>query len=279
MRFPRHRVLAGAAVGAGALAYAVLIEPRRLVVREIVLHPPGWPSALDGLRVGVLADIHAGGPGANAARVRHVVARLNAAAPDLVVLPGDFTDPDVLFGEWTEPEPIARALGELRASLGRFAVLGNHDWINHAARLQRALRDAGIEILEDRALALDAPAPLWVAGFGDFRTRAPDPAAALAAVPDDAAVIAVTHDPDLFPRVPSRVALTVAGHLHGGQIAIPLLWRLKTPTLFGGRYRVGVVEELGRLLYVSSGVGQAGLPLRFGMPPEVAVLELRASGP
>lgn len=111
-----------------------------------------------------------------------------------------------------------------------------------------------------------------------MRTRAPNPDAALADVPTEAAVIAVTHDPDVFPRVPSRVALTVAGHMHGGQVAIPLLQRPFLPSRFGARYRSGVVEELGRLLYVTTGAGQAGMPLRLGVPPEIALLELRSGG-
>jgi len=278
----RKRALRAAGVAGaaalGTLLYGVAIEPRRVAVRRVTLRPRAWTEALDGLRVGVIGDLHAGGPGVGAERVGRWVAALNALEPDIVLIPGDLTDPQVLFGEWTEPEPIAEALGGLRASLGRIAVLGNHDITNDAPRIERALRSAGIVVLDDSAVELAAPAPLWVAGISDMRTRAPNPDAALADVPTEAAVIAVTHDPDVFPRVPSRVALTVAGHMHGGQVAIPLLQRPFLPSRFGARYRSGVVEELGRLLYVTTGAGQAGMPLRLGVPPEIALLELRSGG-
>jgi predicted MPP superfamily phosphohydrolase len=83
------------------------------------------------------------------------------------------------------------------------------------------------------------------------------------------------HDPDLFPRIPSRVALTVAGHLHGGQVNLPLLRRAMLPTRYGERYLAGHVVEGGRHLYVSAGLGTAGLPVRLRRRPEVPLLRLR----
>jgi predicted MPP superfamily phosphohydrolase len=87
-------------------------------------------------------------------------------------------------------------------------------------------------------------------------------------------VLLAVHDPDVFPRVPERPALTVAGHMHGGQVNVPILRRTVLPTRFGERYMAGHVVERGRHLYVSAGVGTAGLPLRLFRPPEVPVLRL-----
>ncbi|HWT24105.1 MAG TPA: hypothetical protein VN213_11420, partial [Solirubrobacteraceae bacterium] len=115
---------------------------------------------------------------------------------------------------------------------------------------------------------------LWVAGTAEARYRRPDIPAALADVPDDAPAILMIHDPDLFPRVPGRVALTVAGHLHGGQVNLPLLRRAMLPTRFGERYLAGLVVEAGRHLYVSSGLGTSGLPVRLRRPPEIPLLRL-----
>ena len=95
-------------------------------------------------------------------------------------------------------------------------------------------------------------------------------------VPDDAPVLLLSHDPDPFPGVPERVALTLAGHTHGGQVAIPLLRRPFVPSRYGERYVRGHVVEDGRHLYVSSGIGTSGLPVRFLRPPEVVSLTLRA---
>jgi len=108
-----------------------------------------------------------------------------------------------------------------------------------------------------------------------MRHRRPNVNRALQAVPHDAPVIVLSHDPDLFPRIPERVALTLAGHLHGGQVAIPLLRRPLMPSRYGERYARGHIVEHGRHLLVTSGVGTSGLPIRFLAPPEVYVLTLR----
>ncbi len=118
-------------------------------------------------------------------------------------------------------------------------------------------------------------AALWLAGIADLWTRTPDIDKALAMVVDDGPVLMFTHNPDLFPRVPARVALTLAGHPHGGQVDLPLLGRLVVPSEFGARYADGHVVEEGRHLFVSSGVGTSILPVRFRVPPEVVVLTLR----
>jgi predicted MPP superfamily phosphohydrolase len=135
-----------------------------------------------------------------------------------------------------------------------------------------ALREEGVTVLENDAVAVRDG--LWVAGAADTRHRFPDLEAALGKPPQDAALLLACHDPDLFPQVPARVALTVSGHLHGGQVNIPVLRRPFVPSYFGDRYLAGHVVERGRHLYVSCGVGTSGLPLRLRRPPEVPVLTL-----
>ncbi|MDQ3741960.1 MAG: metallophosphoesterase, partial [Actinomycetota bacterium] len=160
--------------------------------------------------------------------------------------------------------------------LGRVAVLGNHDWRSGGERVRSALRDAGITVLENEARQLrSARVPLWVAGLADATERVPDVPTALAPVPEDAALIVLSHDPDLFPRVPARAALTVSGHTHGGQVDIPIARRSVIPSRFGDRYAAGHVEEDGRHLFVTRGVGTSSWPIRFRSPPEVVVLTLR----
>jgi predicted MPP superfamily phosphohydrolase len=116
-----------------------------------------------------------------------------------------------------------------------------------------------------------------VAGVADTRHRFADLEAALRKPPQDAAVLLATHDPDVFPDVSARAALTVAGHLHGGQVNVPMLRHAVLPTQFGDRYLAGHVIEEGRHLYVSAGVGTAGLPLRLRRPPEIPVLNLTST--
>jgi predicted MPP superfamily phosphohydrolase len=247
-------------------------EPRQLRVRELDLAPAHWPAELDGLRVGVVSDLHAGAPHIRATTVERVADRLAERRPDLIALLGDYVDPAVRGGEPVAPEAVAQALAGLRAPLGVLAVLGNHDWANAGERMPRALEAAGITVLEDAARELRPG--LWAVGLGDARTRDPDPAAALSAVPPDAAVIVLAHDPDVFPRIPARASLTLSGHTHGGQVDLPLLRRRVIPSRYGDRYAAGHVVEDGRHLFVTRGVGTSGWPVRLRSVPEVVILRL-----
>ncbi|HZP38875.1 MAG TPA: metallophosphoesterase [Methylomirabilota bacterium] len=170
------------------------IEPGRLVVREVPLVIPRWPAGMKPLRVAAIADVHTGAPHITLDRLREVVARTNAARPDLVVLLGDYVVHGVVGGRLVPPEPTAAVLRDLRAPLGVLAVLGNHDWWYDGARVGRALTDAGIPVLDDEAVALRTPGGLlWVAGVGDPWTRPASIGRALAAVPAGAPVIVLTH--------------------------------------------------------------------------------------
>ena len=285
MRMPaadRRLVVAGAAAGAVTLAgasvaaRALWFEPRKIVVRELELELPRWPPALDGLRIAMVSDLHAGGPHIDLDRVERVAEVAASLRPDLFALLGDYIDPEVTFGERVEPEPVAGRLGRVRPPLGSVAVLGNHDWAADGPRVAGAIRTAGIRVLENDAARLArVPEELWVAGLADATTRRPDVDRALAAVPDDAAVLLLSHDPDVFPRVPARVALTLSGHTHGGQVDVPLVKRSWIPSRFGERYAGGHVVEDGRHLVISRGVGNSRLPVRLGVPPEIVLMTLR----
>ena len=128
--------------------------------------------------------------------------------------------------------------------------------------------------VEDTAAKLDtASGPIWIAGISDLWTGRHDLAAALSMVTDDGVpVILLTHNPDVFPLVPDRVALTLAGHTHGGQVRLPFLGRPIVPSRFGQRFAAGHVVEGGRHLFVATGLGTSILPLRFRVPPAVTML-------
>jgi len=247
----------------GIAGWARWVEPRRLVVRRRALRLPGWPPRLDGLRVLLLSDLHAGSA---LIAPERAAARAREEAADLVVLLGDFVDRH----DTAAPEPVAAALGVLDAPLGVLAVLGNHDWHADGPRVRAAFLKAGITVLEDRAVEVGRG--LWVAGVGDLHTRGARLERALAAVPPDAPVLLLSHDPEILPRVPPRVALTVSGHTHGAQVNLPLLRR----AVVRSRHLAGHVRERGRDLYVSTGVGTTGPPVRLARPPEIVVLELRS---
>jgi len=250
------------------------VEPRSLVVREEELALPGWPAAHDGLRVALVSDVHAGAGHMTTGRLAGIVDHVLAAEADVHLLLGDYLDSTTLGDGRARVLEVAEELARLPAAV---AVLGNHDWRGAGPAMGWALRHAGVRVLENDACELRPG--LWAAGVADTRHRLPDSQAALRDVPDDAAVLFLTHDPDFFPDVPARADLTVAGHLHGGQVNVPILRLAAMPTAYGDRYVAGHVVEHGRHLYVSAGLGTAGLPLRLFRRPEVPVLRITSGAP
>jgi predicted MPP superfamily phosphohydrolase len=261
-----------ALAGAAALAYrAAWHEPRALVTPEVPLALPCWPAELNGLRVALVADLHAGAGHMNPERVAWIVDRVLGLDADLNLLLGDYLDSSRLGNGRARVRAVARELTRIPRAV---AVLGNHDWRSAGPGMAWALGEAGVVVLENDAVRVREG--LWVAGLADTRHRFPDLDAALRKPPEDAAVLLATHDPDVFPDVPDRVALTVAGHLHGGQLNVPILRHAVLPTRYGDRYLAGHVVEQGRHLYVSAGLGTAGLPLRLRRLPELPVLRLES---
>lgn len=265
---------ATAAAAAVVAARALWWEPRHVHLTRHDLALQRWPAALDGVRVAVIADLHTGAPHIGLRKLERVVAGVNRARPELVVLLGDYADSDVALATPVTPEAVGQRLAQLRAPA--LAVLGNHDWDQWGTRMRDALHGAGMTVLENEALPLLVRGiRLWIVGVADLATRAPS-LQAVDAVPAGEPVLVLTHHPDVFPSVPSRVALTLAGHVHGAQVNLPLLRTRVTPSRYPDRYRAGHVRERGRHLFVSRGIGTSRLPVRFRAPPEVALLHLRA---
>ncbi|MCB9600049.1 MAG: metallophosphoesterase [Sandaracinus sp.] len=267
----RWRALFGAA--AALFVWAAVLEPRHLVVRERELSLPGWPSALDGLRVGLVGDLHVGAPPMDRARTRKVIDRLAAQEADLLVFLGDLVDTKSLFRSTPNLNALSEDLANLRAPLGTFAVLGNHDHWFGARRVRDTLERAGIPALVNETRRLPAAVPLDLVGVDDAYTGHDDLLRALRG--SEGPRIVVTHTADLFVDVPSEVSLTLAAHTHGGQVRLPLVGPLFVPSRFGTRWVRGHYVEEGRHLWVTSGVGNSMIPVRIGVPPELVVLTLR----
>lgn len=304
----RRQVLKGLALaGVGSMSFGgyALAEPFRLGVTNYSVSPPGWPAGLS-LRVAVLTDPHICEPWLGLDRLRRIVARTNALMPDVVLLLGDYVRGGRM-GLWSREVPHAdwaAVLAGLKAPLGVHAVLGNHDWWEDAEVQERragptksriALEAAGIPVYENDAFRFAKDGlPFWIAGLGDqwaFWSRRTANAAGnrmdgfkgvddlqgtLDRITDDAPVILMIHEPDIFPKVPSRVALTLAGHTHGGQVTIAG-YAPVVPSKYGQRYLYGHIVEEGRNLIVSAGLGCSTLPVRFGAPPEIVLVTV-ASG-
>ena len=288
-RVTRRRVLVGAAglfgLSAGTAVYAAAIEPDGLVVTRYAPALPGWPMGRK-LSITVIADLHAGGPDMQLEHIRRIVDRASALQSDIVLLLGDFIAA-YRFAITKVSDPVwAAELARLRAPLGIWAILGNHDWWHDLKGVRAALAGVNIPVLENDAVLLGpAGQRFWLAGLGDQlaiplghgRYRGVDDLPlTLSRIKTDDPVLLMVHEPDIFPRVPERVALTLAGHTHGGQIRVPFLWQHFVPSKYGARFAYGHVVEDERHLIVSGGLGTSIIPARLGVPPEILHIELGA---
>ncbi len=264
-------------IGVFLVAWAFWFEPASLFNEGYELSIPQWPKTCSGTRIAVLADLHVGSPFNGLEKLDRIIELTQTAQPDLILLAGDYVIHGIIGGEFTPPKTIAKRLADLSAPLGVYAVLGNHDWWLNAARVRRALEAVGITVLEDTSVPIrSGRCEFWLAGISDFWEGPHDIRKALAEVPAGASILVFTHNPDVFPEIPQNVALTVAGHTHGGQVYIPLIGRPVVPSNYGERYAIGHVVEEGRHLFVSSGLGTSILPVRFFVPPEVSILTVRS---
>lgn len=282
--------------GFASAAYAGWVEPMLLTrVKRCAFTPPNWSKAPD-LRIAVLSDIHACRPWMTPERIRSIVADTSALKPDLIVLLGDYVSGMNMVTDYVHSSEWSAALSGLTAPLGVFAVLGNHDWWEDRTAQRsgqgptiagKALEAVGIPVLENKSIRLEKNGKgFWLSGLGDQIALLPgrgsgrttwagkdDLKGTLAQVDDDDAVMLLAHEPDIFPRVPQRVSLTLSGHTHGGQVRL-FGWSPVVSSRFGNRYAYGHIEEGGRHLIVSGGLGMSIAPLRFGVRPEIVLLEL-----
>jgi uncharacterized protein len=288
-RVTRRRFLLGSIgiatlAGAGTGGYSYLEASNRLLVTPYRIVSPRWPSGKR-LSITVIADLHAGGPNMGVEQIRSIVETANGLQSDIVVLLGDyfathrFVNPAVPHAVW------AAELKRLRAPLGVWAILGNHDWWYDVDGVRKALGEVNIPLLENQVVRLGEEGNrFWLAGLGDqiahrighhqFRGE-DDLPGTLARVRTNDPILLLVHEPDIFPRVPDRVALTLAGHTHGGQIRLPLLWPSFVPSAYGARYAYGHIIEENRHMVVSGGLGTSIVPLRLGVPPEIVHVEVR----
>jgi len=275
--------LAGlAAVGWSLGVWAFLVEPATLTVRHVTVESAAWSGPP--LRIGVISDTHVAAPHTDVERVRRLVARMNSEHPDVVVLLGDYAGGHEPATRRARPEQSeilqgVEAFAGLRSPFGTYGVLGNHDsWFDDAA-IAAALRRADVTVLDNTARSVARPGSgFWIGGLADMHSPREPPlvAATMEQVTDASPVILLTHWPDPFVEVPGRVALTLAGHTHCGQVNLPVLGRLVHASRMSERWPCGLYDEGGRRLFVTGGVGVSILPVRFRAPPEIVVVTLRA---
>jgi predicted MPP superfamily phosphohydrolase len=227
------------------------------------------------LRAVLLSDIHVGGPDMPPERLARIVAQVNALRPDLVLIAGDLvSDKRVSTRRYELAEAIA-PLAALSPRIGTYAVLGNHDHWRDANEARLHLRRARITVLDNDAVQAG---PLAVGGLDDAYTKRHDLARTVQRLRRlSGARILISHSPDPFPDVPADMPLMAAGHTHCGQIRLPLVGAISTMSEHGNRYACGRIDEAGRTLIVSAGLGTSILPLRLGAVPDLWLIELRPS--
>jgi hypothetical protein len=248
-----------------------------LVVRHVDAFVPGLPPSFDGLKIGQLSDLHVG-PHTSRRFIDRVVHATHALAPDLIAITGDLVDDRA-----EDVAVYANLLGSLSAPSGVFMIPGNHDVYAGWDDVEQALRRAnlGTVLVNEARVIRRGGDSIVLVGTGDpaggrrgTSRAAPDIDRALAGVPEDATVIAFAHNPSLWPSLASRgVALTLSGHTHWGQFALPRLgWSLASPFL---AHAMGAHTSEDAVLYISPGTGYWGIPFRLGARPEVTLVTLR----
>jgi len=244
------------------------------LVRRLRLSIPGWPHGRP-LRIAFLSDFHAGSHAGDIARLAAIVREVAAQKPDLVLHGGDFVNMQPLGGGRIPPRAVAAVLAGLDAPLGRFAVLGNHDYTYGADEVANALRANGILVLNDERRTLHHEGhEVDLIGIPDARDMRTQGRALLRELSPDRPTIVLAHDPDWFRHVPSGPHLTFAGHTHAGQVRFPFVGALRNASRAPLRWTYGHVVEDGRHLYVTAGLGTSAIPLRIGAPPEVALIDV-----
>ncbi|WP_363737439.1 MULTISPECIES: metallophosphoesterase [unclassified Sphingobium] len=260
----------------GAVVWLVLNARAMPVVRHLdVALPFPTDAPRRPVTVALLTDGHLSGPDNSPARMARIVALVNGLKPDLVVLGGDYIG-DQKGGATYGPEQSIAPFADLRAPLGVVAVLGNHDARKHAriSRRQWAALFAriGIPLLENQAVRRG---PLAIGGLRDIYTDRPDIPATLDAMQAlGGAPLMLSHGPDVFPLLPDRPMLTLVGHTHCGQVALPFAGIVYVPSRYGTRYACGVYREGQRIMVVSAGLGTSGLPIRLLAPPDVWLITI-----
>jgi predicted MPP superfamily phosphohydrolase len=261
----------------GTMLIAGYLGSRQLVVREVDASIPGLPREFEGLAIAQVSDLHVG-PHTSRRFLDRVVRAVRDASPDLVAVTGDLVDDRA-----EDVAAYAAALGQLDAPLGVFMIPGNHDVYAGWDSVERRLRQEvpARLLLNEAHIIRRGDATLVLAGTGDpaggrrgQSRAAPDVERTLAAAPNGATVVALAHNPALWPALARRgVALTLSGHTHWGQLAVPSLgWSLASPFL---THAMGAYRDNDSLLYINPGTGYWGIPFRLGALPEVTVVRLR----
>ena len=259
------------AAGISQMARAALAEPYMLTVERHAIALRRLPRALEGFRIVHLSDLHHS-PFTGSRQIERAIETANSLEPDIIALTGDYVSHERAY-----IAPCAELVGRLRARRGVYAVLGNHDHWTDAPLIADLFSLAGLRVLINEGMRFEQDgASFWLAGVDDTMVGQEDLSLALAGSRRDEMKLLLAHNPVILRRASrAGVDLVLSGHTHGGQVA----WRSERNA--SGRPRRRLLKGLGRQnetqIYVTRGLGTVVLPIRYGCPPEVSLLELRCA--
>ena len=245
--------------------YGFFIEPNMLTVKHYKIND----SVLKGIKIVFASDFHI--KPKQEKRLAKIVEMINEQHPDIVLSVGDFVSGHE--ENMTMPiDDIVKQLKNVKAKYGFYTVLGNHDWWINGEKITDTLTKNGIKVLANSNTKVNINGKdVYIAGVEDRTTRTPDIYRALDLTQNP--VILLTHSPDVFPRVPKEVNLTLSGHVHGGQVRLPLFGALVVPSNYGDKYSQGLIKEKGKQMIVTKGIGNSIFNVRFNCIPEIVVIE------
>lgn len=272
------------------LSYSYFVEPHRLVVKAQTIRVANWNPAFDGLRVALVSDVHGGAHAITEEKLRSIVETVNEQNADAVFFLGDYVSNDRDYSNLRMPmATIAENLRGIRAKFGAFAVIGNHDFLYDEHEVRRSLEAAGFRVLVNEVALIEKDGhKLRIFGLDDHLkvTNWEEFAAHLkkiiAQTDGQGDVLVLEHSPDVAPMITGErliskdLRLFFSGHTHGGQINLPVLGAPIVPSNYGQRYTKGFVRDPDVDVFVTSGIGTSLLPFRFGVAPEIAVLEIKS---
>jgi uncharacterized protein len=272
--------------------WALFIEPNRLDIKNYELKVKNWSPKLANFKIVAISDIHGGSNFIDEAKIREVVEKANAQDADIIVLLGDFVSQQ-RFNRAKLKMPIeiiADNLKGLQAKHGVYAVLGNHDGWYGLKNVRNELERVGFQVLENEAVSIEKNGEkLRILGLPDSlstivpENKIQDGREGLERLENkEGKVIVLAHNPDDVLNVTgdnlvsSDLGLFLAGHTHGGQCRFPIIGSPIVPSNYGQKYAAGHVRDQNVDMFITTGIGTSIFPIRFGVPPEISVLNINA---
>ena len=248
--------------------WAFIIEPHIILdVEEVPIKIEKWDSNLDNLKIAVVGDIHAGKPFFEDWRVKKIVDKINSLSPDIVLLVGDYVN-----GGWYQSsmnlEKLASLLSKIKAPLGVYAILGNHDYL-------KMINSTNIKLLENSNAKVDTPkGSFYISGIADPLSADYSYSQALKGIGKNSPVIFLSHTPDVFREIPSEASIAFSGHTHGGQVKLPFIGALFSNTFAKDKLIEGEYRNGPKTIFVTRGLGTSRLPVRFLCTPVISLITL-----